>query len=81
MIGKGGKRRIMNQKDYGRERRRRKRKTGKKEGRTTVMEKLFRFANCICSTVSFSIKCITRFSGGKQKSNNTFHLESCWSCD
>ena len=81
MIGTGGKRRIMNQKDYGRERRRRKRKTGKKEGRTTVMEKLFRFANCICSIISFSIKCITRFSGGKQKSNNTFHLESCWSCD
>ena len=72
MIGKGGKRRLMNQKDYGRERRRRKRKTGKKEGRTTVMEKLFQFANCICSTISFSIKCVTRFSGGKKKIKQHF---------
>lgn len=64
-----------------RERKEKKKKEGKKEGRTTVMEKLFQFANCICSTISFSVKCATRLSGEKKKSNNTFHLESCWSCD
>ena len=52
-----------------RERKKKKKKEGEKEGRTTVMEKLFQFANCICSMISFSVKCATRLSG--EKTNQT----------